>query len=244
MNKQQYAERFGRLIQDNEIVFDFDNREFGFHGINFTGINLYNSGYEFEIWYAQGQKSPHLHIKNIQGLENLELEQLKEYKKLFMRKYSSRKYLKFLDIQLIGKHRIAKENETHYKYKTIKKLLGIWNENKENFAEQDLLKEAKLPKLLNSTIYSNKNFNGNAETLAGKIAQKISIIAMADNFGLKPTGRKLRVCPFHADSNPSLSLNEGLGLFNCFGCQSSGNIILFYTMLKKLNPKFRIEVKK
>jgi DNA primase len=31
-------------------------------------------------------------------------------------------------------------------------------------------------------------------------------------------------CPFHADDTPSLSINTGKGLFNCFGCPAKGNI--------------------
>ena len=65
MNKQQFKEHFGRLIKPNEIIFDIDSREFGFHGINFTAINLAKAGYKFEILFAEGQKSPHLHIKEI-----------------------------------------------------------------------------------------------------------------------------------------------------------------------------------
>jgi len=30
------------------------------------------------------------------------------------------------------------------------------------------------------------------------------------------------------------TLNDNLGLFHCFGCNVSGNIIKFYAMLKKL----------
>ena len=61
-----------------------------------------------------------------------------------------------------------------------------------------------------------------------------NIIEIADSFGLKPLGAKLRICPFHEDTNPSLSLSEEKGLFNCFGCSAKGNIIKFYAMLTKL----------
>jgi len=32
-------------------------------------------------------------------------------------------------------------------------------------------------------------------------------------------------CPFHNESNPSFSLNDKKGKFNCFGCQKSGDVI-------------------
>jgi len=65
----------------------------------------------------------------------------------------------------------------------------------------------------------------------------LKIIEIADEFGLKPYGRKLRICPFHTDTSPSLSLSNEKGLFNCFGCGAKGNIITFYAMLKKLKKK-------
>jgi hypothetical protein len=75
-----------------------------------------------------------------------------------------------------------------------------------------------------------------------KIASKISIKDIADRFGLEPYGARKRHCPFHDDGTPSLDLSEDLGLFNCYGCKSGGNIIKFYAMLKQLNPNFKLEV--
>jgi len=223
ISKEEYKQTFGRLIQDNEIVFDFDNRENGFLAVNFTGINLYRAGYRFEIYYAEGQKSPHLHLKDIIGLESLEPEQLKAYKKSFMRKYSPEEYLQFLDIGLIGKHRIAEENKPHYKYKTIKKFCGIWNENKENFAEEDLIREAKKEKKIEVKI--------NPEAVLLK--NKIPIVSIAVKFGLEVKGN-IAKCPFHKDRTPSLSLSNEKGLFYCFGCKAKGDLITFYKKLKEL----------
>lgn len=223
MNKQQYLEQFGRLIKPNEIVFDFDSREWGFHGINFTGVNLARVGYKFEIWYAEGQQSPHLHVKDIFGLEGLGEEQLKKYKKLFMIKYSPREYLKYLDIQLTGKHRIAKENELHYKYNTIKKLCDVWNEDKENFTDPDLFEEAKKKEKIEVSIDPN----------AVLLKDKIKITDIAKKYGLKVKGN-MAICLWHEDKNPSLSLSNSKGVFYCFGCGVKGNIITFYKKLKEL----------
>jgi putative DNA primase/helicase len=38
----------------------------------------------------------------------------------------------------------------------------------------------------------------------------------------------LALCPFHDDSNPSLSVNVKTGLFNCFGCDAKGDVFAFY----------------
>jgi len=223
MTKQEYAQKYGRWIESNEVVFDFDSREFGFHGINFTGINLCNADYYFQIWYCEGGKSSHLHVKNIQGLEDLREEQLQKYKKLFMRKYMPIKYLKFLDIQLTGKHRIAEENKPHYKYGTIKKLCGVWNGDKSNFAEPELLAEAKQEVKIEVSIDPN----------AVLLKDKIKITDIARKYGLK-VGGNMTICPWHEDKTPSLSLSNGKGIFYCFGCGAKGDLITFVRMLEDL----------
>jgi len=66
---------------------------------------------------------------------------------------------------------------------------------------------------------------------------EIKIRDIADMFGLKPIGGKNRICPFHEDKDPSLSLSDEKGCFNCFGCGAKGNIITFHSMLKKIEGK-------
>lgn len=72
-----------------------------------------------------------------------------------------------------------------------------------------------------------------------KIKDKIKITDLADKFNLKPLGKKLRICPFHIDTNPSLSLNNELGVFHCFGCHIKGDIISFYKKLKEVENEKR-----
>ena len=220
--KEEYAQQFGRWIETDEIVFDVDDREKGFKAINFIGIELCRANYYFQIWYCEGGKSPHLHVKNIIGLD-LEKEQLREYKKLFMIKYVPREYLQFLDIQLTGKHRIAEENKPHYKYKTIKKLLGIWNGENQNHIEQDLYDQAKQEKKIEVSIDPN----------AILLKDKIKITDIAKKYELKVKG-SMALCPFHDDKTPSLSLSNKKGLFHCFGCGVKGDLITFVKMLEDL----------
>ncbi len=42
------------------------------------------------------------------------------------------------------------------------------------------------------------------------------------------------ICPFHSDRTPSLSINNATGLFNCFGCNASGDIYSFYARMHGL----------
>jgi DNA primase len=45
----------------------------------------------------------------------------------------------------------------------------------------------------------------------------------------RATGDELKaICPFHPDTNPSLSFNVQNGLFKCYGCDAGGSIFDFY----------------
>ncbi len=257
MNSEQYL-KFKNMRKQylNEIIIDIDDRtEHGLLCFMQTGINLVNNGYNIEIWYATGMKNPHIHIKNILSLDGLNKEEGTRYRKLFFERYIPKDFWRVNrlseDVGAIpdysiaesyenAYHPIAEENKPHYKYKTIKLLRSNFNKNAINQIEIDLWDKAKLPELPKLSIACKSIKEEHFKTLARKIAGKISIIVIADQFGLTPLSKKSRICPFHSDSNPSLSLKEDLGLFNCFGCHASGNIIKFYAMLKKLNPSFEV----
>ncbi|KAA0242501.1 MAG: hypothetical protein EDM70_14135 [Candidatus Brocadia sp. AMX2] len=45
----------------------------------------------------------------------------------------------------------------------------------------------------------------------------------------------LGLCPFHDDTNPSLSVNVESGLFRCFSCDAKGDIFTFYQRFKDVD---------
>jgi DNA primase len=50
---------------------------------------------------------------------------------------------------------------------------------------------------------------------------------------LKKSGQNwVGLCPFHADTDPSFSVNEAKQIFYCFGCGQGGNAISFLTKFK------------
>ncbi|MBA7485204.1 DNA primase [subsurface metagenome] len=53
---------------------------------------------------------------------------------------------------------------------------------------------------------------------------------------LKKAGKDefMALCPFHEDSNPSLSINSVSGKFFCHGCGNKGDHFTFYARIKKL----------
>lgn len=63
-----------------------------------------------------------------------------------------------------------------------------------------------------------------------------SIIEIAEKYGLEIKKNKC-VCPFHADSSPSLTFYPKTNSFYCFGCGVGGDIITFIQKIEALNEK-------
>jgi DNA primase len=65
------------------------------------------------------------------------------------------------------------------------------------------------------------------------LKQDLSLAAVAMKYGVelapRPGGRLVGLCPFHADTNPSLELwpAGGIWRWSCFPCQSSGDLFDF-----------------
>lgn len=45
---------------------------------------------------------------------------------------------------------------------------------------------------------------------------------------------KMALCPFHNDTDPSLSFNDEKGLWKCFGCGAKGNVWTFVRKMEGL----------
>jgi len=72
------------------------------------------------------------------------------------------------------------------------------------------------------------------------IDNKIKITQVAEKYGIIIKKGKA-ICPFHADTDPSLSFSDDKNVFNCFGCDASGDIVKFVQMMevKKEDEKKR-----
>ncbi len=77
------------------------------------------------------------------------------------------------------------------------------------------------------------------------IKRDIDLAAFIESRGimLKKNGKGyVGLCPFHEDSNPSLSVNPAKNLWQCFGCGTGGDIIRFVELMDKVS--FPLAVKK
>lgn len=68
------------------------------------------------------------------------------------------------------------------------------------------------------------------------INDNIKITDVAKSYGLK-VKNKMAICPFHTDTQMSLSFSDEKNIFHCFGCHAKGNIIEFVRKLEKEEAK-------
>ena len=68
---------------------------------------------------------------------------------------------------------------------------------------------------------------------------KPNILEVVEQYlSLRKAGKEyIGLCPFHADKNPSFSVNADKGLFHCFGCQTSGDVIRFVELIENVDFK-------
>ena len=60
-----------------------------------------------------------------------------------------------------------------------------------------------------------------------EVKKRVDILSLFSSFGVsyEKKGRShMAKCPWHDDDTPSLSIDQGKGLYNCFGCGESGDI--------------------
>jgi DNA primase len=75
----------------------------------------------------------------------------------------------------------------------------------------------------------------NDEDVAKVKAATDFVHVASEHMALRKVGRRWQgLCPFHAERTPSFSLNAEEGLYYCFGCQASGDVIKFVREIEHL----------
>lgn len=76
-----------------------------------------------------------------------------------------------------------------------------------------------------------------------EIKERINIYDIVSSYiKLKKSGSNyFGLCPFHNEKSPSFSVNPDMGIFKCFGCQESGDVITFMEKMENITFKEAIE---
>jgi hypothetical protein len=233
---RSYKHRQG-MPNEIRIEFDYEDNKKNWEAINFVAIELNKLNYSFAIFYTEGGRGPHLHIYDLDELESLSYEQRTLYREKFLTKICNQYYQP--DKALCDeKHLCALEFANHFKYDKPKQLLSyFWNGRNQGSdfeIKQDIAySPQKLKKLNISKDQSKLKFGERLmQTTRDKIIENLSFETVLDKYNISYRGHMAQ-CPFHNDTNNSLSFCNGKGLWRCFGCDSKGDIITLIKMLKE-----------
>ncbi|HLH45667.1 MAG TPA: DNA primase [Acidimicrobiales bacterium] len=77
-----------------------------------------------------------------------------------------------------------------------------------------------------------------------RVRSAVSLVELvAEHTAVKAVGgRHMARCPFHPDRTPSLSVDDRLGLYYCFGCQAAGDAISFVEQVHHLGFRDALEL--
>ena len=82
------------------------------------------------------------------------------------------------------------------------------------------------------------------QSVIDQIKEQSSIYdVISSRIAVKKAGRNYSACcPFHEDSSPSMSINQGKNFYHCFGCGASGDSIKFVREYEKKSFVEAIEI--
>lgn len=74
------------------------------------------------------------------------------------------------------------------------------------------------------------------EQLKDRIKESPVSLVIGNYLTLVKRGTSLQaICPFHADTKPSLNISDSKGMYKCFACGEGGDAIKFVMNYKKLD---------
>lgn len=86
--------------------------------------------------------------------------------------------------------------------------------------------------------------NNNIKEVIQQIKSSVSLLEVVqEHVVMKKAGKSYQgLCPFHNEQTPSFFVNEQKGIFKCFGCQKSGDVINFFSEINNFTNKQSIKV--
>jgi hypothetical protein len=231
-NKELSFKHRAGLPNEIRIEFDSDDKDKNWLNCNLTSINLYSEGYSFAIFYVEGGRSPHIHIYDLDELEQLPIEKRNKYRELFLNKICPKDSNP--DYGLCDeKHLCALEFANHFKYGKPKQLLSTFGKSQRGL---DLDLKLKVWHEKEKKVIVKTKEMKLTDLLRGKtreiIIQHLTFQQVFEKYKIENKG-KMALCPFHADKDLSLSFSNEKGLWKCWGCGEKGDIITLIKMLKE-----------
>jgi len=228
-----YKHRQG-MPNEIRIEFDYKEEDKNWKAINFTAIKLNELGYSFAIYYTEGGRGPHLHIYDLDELEQLDYD----WRTLYREKFLTRVCGKYKPDKALceEKHLCALEFANHFKYNKPKQLLSYFWNGRNMGIDIDIKLE-----IFNREVIKIKPIKSQRKLKFGEIITSkrrdliidyLNFETVLDKYGIKYK-RNMALCPFHADKDNSLSFNNEKGLWKCFGCNAKGDIISLIKMLRE-----------
>lgn len=232
-----YKHRQG-MANEIRIEFDSEDKEKNWINIMLTGKKLNDLKYSFAIFSVEGGRSPHIHIYDLDELEELDYDQRTQYRKRFLGKICP--LLSIPDFELCEeKHLCALEFVNHFKYNKPKELIHYYWNGMNMGIDLDLKLEILQGK---KKKISSKRTKGQDELKFGerlrlsvreRVMGHLTFEKVFDEYEISYK-KSMALCPFHGDSDNSLSFSNEKKMWKCFGCGEKGDVI---TLIKKLEER-------
>lgn len=86
---------------------------------------------------------------------------------------------------------------------------------------------------------SKRTSAGNGKLQRARMNSRPSITEVVGRYvNLRRAGKEWRgLCPFHSEKTPSFTVNEEKGVYHCFGCGESGDVITFIQKIEGVDFK-------
>jgi hypothetical protein len=232
--KHSYKHRQG-MPNEIRIEFDYEDSDKNWQGINHAALELNKLNYSFAVFYTEGGRGPHLHIYDLDELESLDYEQRTIYRNKFITKicgeYEPDRGLSD------EKHLCALEFAHHFKYNKPKKLLAYFWNGRNMGIDLNIKLDVLFNKINRATSIKKQPRMKFGDLIrlnsTDTIIKQCSFEKVFDKYRVKYRGH-MALCPFHNDTNYSLSFSNDKGLWKCFGtgCESKGNVFTLIKMLR------------
>lgn len=69
-----------------------------------------------------------------------------------------------------------------------------------------------------------------------KVKDQVKITDVVERYGLHLNSSMKALCPFHHEKTPSFSVDTKNGIFTCFGCGETGDVISFVSKIENIEP--------